>query len=1441
MADLVHGRKKGGGSAPSEAPDSLRSVQRVQIVDLICEGPIKGLVNGLKSVYFDGVPVENADGSRNFTDVDLGLLLGTQGQAPLPGFDTVQNERAVGSEVHASTPVIQTILSPSVDHVRVTIAVPQLTHLDTGSGNLSGSSFGFAIDVQSAGGGYTTVWTETVSGKTTSTYKKAVRLALPGSAPWDVRVRRTTPEPSTSDTSNAFFWDSFTEITSVSLRYPNSACVGVQASAEQFSRVPTRAYDILAQLIRVPTNYDPIAGTYSGVWDGTFKLAWSNNPAWVFFDVATHPRYGAGQWVKDGHLNKWWLYQIGRYCDERVDDGQGGTEPRFTCNLYLQTAAQARQVLNDLASLFRAITYWSQGMVGVVQDAPADAEMLFTKANIVGNFSYQGVSRKTRHSAWTVYYNDLAQLGKRAPAVYVDRDLVRQLGGVVNDYISPIGCTSRGQATRLARWCALTEALGRTVTFTAGPEAEGLLPGAVFKVADPAKAGKRLGGRIRSATTDTVTLDASVTIEAGETYMLEVAFADATQKLGYRTEIRAVTNAAGAGNELTVSPAFSEAPLNAAIWVLQPSTIQPTWWRLLGRKPNGTGWDLVGVAHDPDKYAAVESGLKLAPKPTSGLSVVSPRISGVTVTESPYLDSGTVRSRVTVSWQPPARGLSFQVTWRLDQGPWVTMPRTSANAVDIEDLIPGQLDLRVETINSLGRLSAPFTETVTLEGWTAKPENVAELAAETIAGGVQISWKPCKAGNYASTRVFVGDDFDTAELVFEGFGNRMNWHPPANGLYSLWAVHVNTSGKTSATPTELVLDYVAIGLGLTLQATSQIFAVSKAGVTSPTTVTLTAVDFHDVDALTWTIVAGTASLTGTGATRTLAAADLITDTVTIRVSEGDDSDTVTIARLRDGSDSVAFLLSNEAHVLPADSSGNVTSFAGASTEARVYRGVVEDTVNWTFSISPSSGVGATLTYPGGVPTVTIYSLAGDSGYVDISASRTGYASPPALRFSLSKSKTGAAGGKGDAGANGTRTADARVYAWSAAGAPTISGTSIYDWNAGTLNAAPTNWFLTPGSPTPGYTLYQAVLRLSNTGTTATETVNWTGASISPISKAGTNGGSARVAYTVISSLGSLGTGLKTSIGSSSLPAFNSWGGSETWVANSPSITVGQSVWQTNGFYDPATDTITWDTPFLSALKVGSLSAISANLGSITAGSVTGVTITGSLIQTAASGRRVVLNEGNANTIRLYGDVGAGTTMLVEIGKAGSGAYGLTYSLADFNTGTMGVSICNSAGGALSVVSSIAALPAVNASNGAAGGYAMQSISSNGVGLSAFGGVAAIVADGGVDIGSVTVHEPYGWCAVTRPASSNFSYYGLTRQGQFPYGIGITTTNKLWIGVPTSGHAGVLSTAYLYLNSTGLEVAGGFGCNGKAPQGPYASGGTLAGVVAALIANGILLN
>lgn len=837
---------KGGGRAPVEEKDSLRSVQYAEIIDLVSEGEVQGLVNGLKSVYLDKVPVENPDGSRNFEGIDFAWTNGTQGQAALPGFPGVQNEVAVGLVCNAGSPVVRTITNSSVDTVRVTVGVPQLTFQNQENGDLVGTEVEFAIDVQSNGGGYVEKYATKISGKTVSRYQRAVRLLLAGPAPWDIRVRRVSPAPSGSNQQNAIWFDSYTEIQSLKLRYPNSAVHALRVSAQQFSRVPTRAYDMLGIRCQVPVNYDAYTRNYSGVWNGTFKLSWTNNPAWVLYDLITSERYGLGSYVDASFHDKWKLYQIAQYCDELVPDGRGGQEPRFTCNLVLSTRAEAYRVLQDLAAVFRGMIFWAASAVQFAQDAPSDATMQFTPANAVdGVFTYSSTSLKQRHSIAMVWWNNPSDFFARVPEVVVDDEMVARIG-LRELELSPIGVTSRGQAARVGRWALYSEqGEAETVAFATGLEGGGVRLGEVFQIADPSETGGRIGGRVKSGTTSVIDLDAPVVLALGETYALSLTFPDPAGGGAYVTESRAVTTAAGSTAAITVSPAFPQEPQPASIWTLASDTVYPTTWRCISVRPAGSTYEVVGVAYNPAKYLAVEQGMVLERRPAAGLSAIALAPTDLTFGETIYDERGTYRSRMTIGWLPaPGAGGNqrFRVTWAWERGPLQSRDTTD-QTVDIDGLSPGLLEVTVRGMNAAGTLSPPLRGTFNVLGRSsAAPFDTFAVTAATdgtriiefayTVTPVPKDWKGAEIRYLAGTHA--SPDWDTMTPM-QAAGTWFSASPVAVGEPAAAGTYTFAARSRDAVGLSTAVLSVA-----TLPATGPTFALDLTPAPTPTGFGLTA-------------------------------------------------------------------------------------------------------------------------------------------------------------------------------------------------------------------------------------------------------------------------------------------------------------------------------------------------------------------------------------------------------------------------------------------------------------------------------------------------------------------------------------------------------------------------------------------------------------------------
>lgn len=962
------GKDGGGSSTPSEDTDSLRSTQIADVTDLISEGQCGGPANGLKSVFLDGVPIQNADGSYNFSGVDWAWTPGTQGQAALPGLGGAENTLPVSVQVLAATPIVRTITNAAIDTVRVTIGIPQLSSQDLSTGDLHGSSVEWAIDVQSKGGGYVQRYRRTVSGKNMSLYTKSVSVALNGGAPYDIRVRRISPDSTTSSVVNAFSWIAYSEIQSVKQRYPHSAVSRIRVDAQQFSRIPVRSFDWKGRYLQVPSNYDPVTRIYTGTWDGTFKLAWSDNPAWALYLIITHPRFGLGEYVDPAINNKWALYQIGRYCDGLVPDGRGGMEPRFTCNLVLGTRAEAYQVLRDLSALFRGMVYWGNGAVEYAQDAPAEAELLYTPANVVDSvFTYQDSSEKTQHSVFIAYWNDLSQQGKSVPEVYAPDDLIARYG-VREMSMQLIGCTSRGQAARMCRWARYTEQHeGTVVAFRVGSDGQIAAPGKVFKIADPSEQGERLGGRIVSATRDKIKLDASVALLAGETYTItviqarpndagEVAAAGVPVDAQLRTitETRSVTTPSGvATDELSVSPSFSVAPQAQTIWVLQSNGIQATYWRCLGVKEitGKNQFEISAISHNPSKYDAIELGLQLEEPNTSRLKAVVAPPTSLQLLETVYTDGTTNRSRLTASWVPSAPYLHHTVMWRRDTSWWQKLPITSAQTVDIGPLDPGVYEVKITSTNALGNTSQATQASIQIAGG---PSGIRAVRLKASSSSFKVS----SAGVATPASI-------TIEADIGGLTGPVQW-----------AV---TSGQVS------MLSVASDGLSAT---------VAYADLTTEAATIQARVTDHGQD---------------------------FTDLVTVfKVRDGAPGYPGQPGEAGvpgdAGQPAVSAQLSLDVIALPANGSGAVTSYAGAFTSLVIWMGDTIDVTGWTFTRIDGPGVDSTIT--GATLEINSVTAATDASYVDITGTKAGV-SPITKRVVIVKSKSGPAGDAGDPGQRGS--------------------------------------------------------------------------------------------------------------------------------------------------------------------------------------------------------------------------------------------------------------------------------------------------------------------------------------------------------------------------------------------------------------------------------------
>ncbi|WP_321866767.1 host specificity protein J [Paraburkholderia tropica] len=734
----IRGSKGSSSSSATESADTLRSIAYAKVLDAISEGPIYGLVDGEKSIYLDDTPIANSDGSTNFSNYSVDTRVGTQDQAYLSGFPSVENEISVGIELRADTPWVHAIENIELTAVRIRLEVPALSQTNTTTGDITGYKVDYAIDLSTDGGAYATVLSASFDGKTTSEYERSHRIEL-GTATtgWTVRVRRITANSASAYIANTTNIEAITEIIDRKFRYPMTALVGMTFDASSFSSVPTRSYDLKGLLVRVPSNYDPDERTYSGTWDGTFKTAWTNNPAWVFYDLVLNDRYGLGKRVDASMVDKWGLYAIAQYCDVMVSDGKNGTEPRFTCNCYIQTRADAYKVLQDIAGIFRGIAYWGAGQVIAGCDMPTDVAYVYTPANVVdGKFSYVGSALSTRYTVCLVTYNDPNNNYAQAVEYVADEDGIARYG-VNKVEITAFGTTSQAQAHRLGLWTLLTSRYETgTVTFSVGLDGTRCVPGQVIAVADPAKAGRRIGGRIKSVNGRAITLDKAPTVAAGDSLTVILPTG-----LAQKRTVGSVD-----GDTVTVSESFDTTPVAAAIWMLESTDLAAQTFRVVSVQENDDDGQITyavnAAQYEPGKFAAVDSGAAIQVRPTTVIPPsVQPPPTNVRLSTYSTIDQGISKTTMVIAWDAAASATSYIPIWRKDSGEWVTMNAVGGLQAEVPGIYQGAYLAGVYAVNAMGVKSVPANSTqTTLTGKTGSPPSLVSLTATSQVFAIQLDW-----------------------------------------------------------------------------------------------------------------------------------------------------------------------------------------------------------------------------------------------------------------------------------------------------------------------------------------------------------------------------------------------------------------------------------------------------------------------------------------------------------------------------------------------------------------------------------------------------------------------------------------------------------------------------------------------------------------------------
>jgi predicted phage tail protein len=662
---------------PVEDPESLRSRSEALFVAVLSEGELLGFepgVDPLTRIFLDNVPIKNVDGSFNFqigqvftgsaasaegkggfvgtisattnvnrtsatgaiNSVVVDYRVGTQAQVAMPGFDDVKAEQGVNIKVtRTSGPVSRTTTSSLFSRLRVRVGIGSLFFIDEKTGDTRGTSVSFNVRIRPEGG--LTFFSEnrTISGKSRGPVDFEYEYAMQGTGPWVVTVERLTADPATVRISDDLYFKAIIGVIDRSFRYPNTALLGLKIGAESFSSIPQVSAELMGMKMKIPSNYNPYSRQYSGIWDGSFKADWSNNPAWVFYDLLTNTRYGAGTFIGEANVDRYSLLPIAQYCDELVPNGRGGTEPRFTFNAYITDRGEAYDVLNALAASFRGMLYFSEGSVVAIQDKPKAVTRIFTPANVIqktdedGNiteppFSYEGTARKARKTIALVSWNDPDDNYKAKIEYVEDREGLERYGYHEIE-VRAFGTTSQGQAQRIGRWILLTDQLEtEMVTFKVATEGFFVLPGEVIGISDPAKGGKRYGGRVASGSSSSVVvIDAPFTIVGGASYVLSVTLSDGS------VQTQTVVNGAGATSAISVSPAFSSAPEAGAAWVLQENGIGSRRFRVISVNEDDGVVTILASFYEGTKFSLADSSTILSAKRVStGANLVVPRVSG---------------------------------------------------------------------------------------------------------------------------------------------------------------------------------------------------------------------------------------------------------------------------------------------------------------------------------------------------------------------------------------------------------------------------------------------------------------------------------------------------------------------------------------------------------------------------------------------------------------------------------------------------------------------------------------------------------------------------------------------------------------------------------------------------------------------------------------------